>query len=95
MTEKQHILIRTTTETFEYDPDKIRQKFSMHWRAFAGNTNAFRADRGLPTLSQEQLFEDFIIDMFERHDGSQFGDDLFSQIDCDSGIVLGERSIDE
>lgn len=33
-----------------------------------------------------------ILEYFEKHDGSQYGDELFGQIDTDCGLELTTRS---
>lgn len=90
-----HLLILTTKETFEYNPVTVKRVFSMQWRAYASHTVAERERRSLPALTEEQMFENWIIEQFEMHNGSIFGDGLFSQIDIDCGSELVTRADDE
>ena len=42
-----------------------------------------------------ELDESEIVNLFEMHDGSSFGDNLFSQLDFDVGYEIKEREEDE
>jgi hypothetical protein len=42
-----------------------------------------------------ELSEDEIINLFELHDGSSFGDNLFSQVDLNVGYEISEREDDD
>ena len=41
-----------------------------------------------------ELDESEIVNLFEMHDGSSFGDNLFSQLDFDVGYEIKEREDD-
>lgn len=68
VTEYRHIR-RTTTETFGFQPDKVREHF------------------GEPPDGTS--YEDWVLELFYVHDGSQFGDEIFGSLaDLDYGNVL-------
>lgn len=78
-----YILEQTVTERCYYDPDEIQDRFSDEWNAW------LRTHSGRP-------FGDFVIEMFELHDGSQFGDQVFyNDANPSVGIQLVERWDDE
>lgn len=73
----QHILRRTTTEEFSFDPATIREHFGWKLDEWDGT------------------YEDFVISLFEEHDGSIFGDRFFyDTTNTDSGLEVIEREDD-
>lgn len=82
---ERHLLVRTTTEKFDYDDAKLRERFASEYVAWKENWT----ERHFPPIEDEQKqWEWFVIDLFEKIDGSLFGDNWFGQVDADSGIEL-------
>lgn len=85
---EQFILKRTITEEYEYDDAQLRTKFQDQFEAWKVDWT----NRHYPPLDNEQLrWEWFVIELFEQHEGSAYGDELFGQINVDAGIELQTR----
>lgn len=77
----QTILKRTITEEYECDRNKVLE---------------FVNDNPDVIVIQEWMtLDDIIVELFERLDDSQLGDELFGQIDCDATTVMFTREDDE
>lgn len=74
----RYILKRTHTEEFDYDPDKLIAQFSIDYHNFCIETAREREHYGWKPMTSEELRERFLTELFEKHDGSQFGEELFS-----------------
>jgi hypothetical protein len=90
------LLKRTTTEEFDYDPDKLRRDFAFEFNVYCEGTTEMRARYGFPRMTDDEMWESFVIELFEKHDGSQYGDSLFSSTASDNiGVELYTKGDDE
>lgn len=78
------LLKRTTTETFALDFSLIDENFD--WRKYGYNLQDALALGG---GSYARDAERFLIEQFEEHEGSLYGDKMFSsRADQDTGLQL-------
>lgn len=90
------ILKRTTTEEYEYDPAKLKATFLDEFAVFrASRLNHVYRHLSVRDFTEAEIWESFVIEKFEQHEGSVYGDELFGQIDVDAGVVLFNRSEDD
>lgn len=90
-----YCLTRTTTEEFQYVPDELRERFGDEFDAWKVTEIASREHYGHTPWTPEELWDNFVIELFEAHDGSKFGDGLFGSTNEDYGIGLETRRDDE
>lgn len=93
----RHILKRTTTEEFEYDRDKLLSVYRDDLHAFHIKREAERERFGHTPLRDDEVEDEFLIELFEKHNGSLFCDEsLFSSTASDDyGIELVTRGEDD
>jgi hypothetical protein len=87
----QYLVVRTITEEYEYTPSRLRTELAHEFRAFSEETAKRRASHHHAPLEPSEMWDEFVLDLFEKHDGSMYGDDLFGQVDTDCGISLATR----
>lgn len=75
----RNLLKLTIYETYEYDEQKILEKYKEEWEEFK---------RKYSRYPNYITVDNFIIETFEIQNGSILGDENFGQINCDSGIEL-------
>lgn len=93
--EIRFILTRTTTEEFQYDPDELARRYAHLFAEWAKKEIADRKRYGHDPFTDQELWESFVIELFEQHSGSTFGEELFGGTDEDYSIALTTRRDDE
>lgn len=93
----QYLLKRTITEEYEYDRNLIISDYWDEFQRFMVTRQEERKLFGHSKLTREQLEDEFLIALFESHEGSRFCDEkLFSSTASDDyGIELRTREDDE
>jgi hypothetical protein len=90
------LLKRTHIEEFEYDPDKLKEQFADEWVKYVNHEMTWRHTRLLPPLTEGEHWHNFLIELFDKHDGSAYGDTLFSSTASDDfGVELFTMEDDE